>query len=357
MKILIDLSILRHPFCGLGQIALNYGRWYGMHAKGLSGKADITLLVPTSHVGAFGGGVNYLETKTIYRFLPQLLPSFDLWHSIHQFSPFRPPKGATRILTIHDLNFLYEKTGTKRQQYLNRLQTECNRSGSICFISQFARDSALRHLNLEGKQLQTIYNGVEDLTEGPMQKPKGIDMSKPFLLCIGVVKRKKNVHTLLPMMDLLPEYNLIVAGNDTDSYARDIHDLLPNHPNVQMTGVVTDEERRWLYAHCSALVMPSLNEGFGLPVIEAMQWGKPVFASQHTSLPEIGGKHAFYFTDFTPTDMVDTINHGLAAFTPINATAEIEYAQKFSYDTHMQQYWNLYIEMLEKAGKGWTVEG
>ena len=57
MNILIDLSILRHPYCGLGQIALNYGRWYARHAQGLEPGTVVTLLVPRSHIGAFGEDV------------------------------------------------------------------------------------------------------------------------------------------------------------------------------------------------------------------------------------------------------------------------------------------------------------
>ena len=57
MNILIDLSILRHPYCGLGQIALNYGRWYARHAQGLEPGTAVTLLVPRSHIGAFGEDV------------------------------------------------------------------------------------------------------------------------------------------------------------------------------------------------------------------------------------------------------------------------------------------------------------
>jgi len=352
MNILIDLSILRHPYCGLGQIALNYGRWYAAHAAELGPDIRITLLVPKSHVGAFGPGVDYREARDCYRLAPWLLPHYDLWHSIHQLSPFRPRHGGLRLLTIHDLNFLYEKQGGKRLRYLRRLQRECDSARTVCFISQFARQEALRHLRLSGKELHTIYNGVEDTTLGTQRRPAAVDPSKPFLLCIGVVKAKKNVHTLLPMMDRLPQHTLVIAGNDSDPYAQALRGELPKHPNVQMVGIVTDEERRWLYAHCTALAMPSLSEGFGLPVIEAMQWGKPVFASRCTSLPEIGGKEAYYFDDFAPDNMAGIVRQGLADFTAQAAQAATARAATFDYPRHMQQYQQLYRQMLEQQPQG-----
>lgn len=343
MRILIDLSILRHPYCGLGQVALSYGRWYAAHGAELGAEHEITLLVPQGYVGAFGPHVRYLQARKAYRLLPRLLPRFDLWHSIHQLSPFRPVGKSTRLLlTIHDVNFVYEKTAAKQQRYRARLQRECDSAAELCFISEFARADTLRIIDAKGKPTHVVYNGVELLTHGPQQPPQGIDSTRPFMLSIGVVKPKKNIHTLLPLMDLLPDYQLVIAGSDADGYAQRLRAQLPLHPNVQMLGTVDDAERRWLYAHCSGLLFPSLSEGFGLPVIEAMQWGKPVFCSTRTSLPEVGGPHAHYFDSFDPESMAAVVRSGLEHFEPQQAELERAYAARFGYDRHMQRYWELY---------------
>lgn len=343
MKILIDLSILRHPWCGLGQIATSYGQWYAAHPETIAEGCEVTLLVPKAFVGAFGDKVGYLEAHDIYRLLPCLMPRYDLWHSIHQMSPFRPSSRSTRrILTIHDVNFIYEKQGAKRQKYIRRLQRECNSADELCFISRFAQKDTAQYINLNGKPQHVIYNGVASLTEGPQEPVTQAMDGKPFMLSIGVLKAKKNLHTLLPMMDLLPGYRLIIAGDDSDAYAQQLRNELPQHSNVSIVGTVSDAQRRWLYAHCSALLFPSLSEGFGLPVIEAMQWGKPVFCSDRTSLPEIGSTHAYYFTDFEPESMAAVVNKGLAAFDAAAACAEQKYAAAYSYESHMRQYWALY---------------
>lgn len=344
MKILVDLSILRHPYCGLGQIALSYGRWYAEHPESIARGCEVTLLVPREYMGAFGQSVGYLEAKPLYRHLPMLMPDYDLWHSIHQLTPFRPSSRRTRrLLTIHDVNFVYEKQGAKRQRYLRRLQREVDAADELCFISHFAQEDCARHIDLHGKPQHVIYNGVADLTQGPQSAPLPSPPS-PFFLSIGVVKAKKNLHTLLPMMDLLPDYHLLIAGNDSDPYADSLRRQLAQHPNVEMLGTVSDDQRRWLYAHCAALLFPSLSEGFGLPAIEAMQWGRPVFCSRCTSLPEIGSTHARYFDDFDPAHMAETVRKGLADFGPQAAEAEKEYAATFSYESHMRRYWELYVK-------------
>lgn len=341
-RILIDLGILRHPMCGLGQIALNYGRWYQQHARELADRLDITLLVPKNYIGAFGGDVHYIRRNLLREVCPWFMPHFDIWHSINQKCSCHPKSRCTRfILTIHDVNFLYEKTPKKQRKYGRKLQRKCDRATEFAFISNFACEDTKRFIDLHDKPVHIIYNGVEDLTAGS-QEPLAVTTA-PFFLFIGEMRQKKQVHTLLPLMDRFPDYHLIIAGNDKTDYAESIRAQLPSHPNVHVIGFVTDAQRRWLYAHCTALFLPSIAEGFGLPVVEAMQWGKPVFCSDRTSLPEIGSAHAHYFTDFDPDRMAALVSEGLENFNENKAAQEQAYAATFSYEKHMQQYLDLFL--------------
>lgn len=348
-KILIDLSVLRHPMCGLGQIALNYGRWYREHARELSEELDITLLVPKNYIGAFGDDVHYLKRNSLRRQFPCTMPHYDLWHAINQATAFRPHGRKTHfIFTIHDVNFLHEKPSSKQDKYRRKLQRMCDRATEFTFISRFAQEDTSRVIDLGGKPTQVIYNAVENLTLGPQEMPPQLGTDRlpvdtPFFLALGEVKEKKNIHTLLPLMDHFPDHRLVIAGNDSTEYAAQLRSQLAQHPNVTMIGIVTDAQRRWLYSHCAALLFPSIAEGFGLPIIEAMQWGKPVFCSDKTSLPEIGSTHAHYFRDFDPVHMAETVAHGLAAYNEEKAAAAREYAATFSYEKHMQKYIDLYM--------------
>lgn len=343
-RILIDLSILRHPMCGLGQIGLNYGRWYQQHAAELADRFEITLLVPKNYIGAFGEEVRYIRRNDFHRQLPWTMPYFDIWHAINQNSAFRPKSRRTRfILTIHDVNFLYEKTPDQQGKYRRKLQRKCDRATEFTFISNFAHRDTERFIALRNKPVNIIYNGVEDLTVGSQTTPPLLStLSKPFFLALGEVKEKKNLHTLLPLMDLFPDYHLVIAGNDGTPYARQLRAQLPNHPNISIIGIVDDSQRRWLYSHCTALLFPSIAEGFGLPIIEAMQWGKPVFCSDRTSLPEIGSTHAHYFHTFVPDEMATVVREGLASYNEDKSLEAKKYAASFSYEKHMQKYIDLY---------------
>lgn len=349
MKILIDLSMLRHPYCGLGQVAINYAKHFMESTALQEAGHEVTLLVPSNLVGHFGDRVKYLPAYRIFRLLPWLMPHFDVWHSIHQLSPYRPVgKSTKRILTIHDLNFIHEKPPSKQPKYMRRLKREVRSSALLCFISNFAKEETLANIDTGNKPLHVIYNGVENFREGAQIPPDGIDDSRPFFLSIGVVKAKKNLHTLLPMMDSFPDYRLIIAGDDSSSYAKTLRSQLDKHSNVSIIGTVTNEQRRWLFAHCSALLFPSLLEGFGLPVIEAMQWGKPVCCSTSSCLPEIGGVHAYYFPDFTPDGMASTVKKALTLFVDENALNEQAYASTFSYSRHFKEYESIYLSLGNK---------
>ena len=93
-----------------------------------------------------------------------------------------------------------------------------------------------------------------------------------------------------------------------EAAARRLGDSLPN---VRVLLGIDDAAKAWLLDHCEAFVFPSLAEGFGLPPLEAMYFGAPVFLSRFTSLPEIGGSQAAYFDDFSPRSMRATIESEL----------------------------------------------
>lgn len=345
MRILVDLSILRHLHCGLGQVAWNYGLYYKTHAPK---DFDITLLVPKPYIGAFGDQVKYKANKRIYHYMPWLLPHYDLWHSIHQLSGNRPSRLWTKnILTIHDLNYLYEKKGRKKQKYHDRVQKRIDRADYLTAISHFTKEDVENHMILKDKHLSVIYNGVEQLDASKAMKPNAIhNTERPFFFTIGQITSKKNFHTLLDLMKLFPDHDLYLAGQDSECYAGMMKERIEKEEikNTFLIGTISAEEKIWFYQHCKAFLFPSLFEGFGLPVIEAMMFGKPVFCAKKTSLPEIGGKYAFYWESFDAPSMKMVMDNHLKEFyeNPQFAREMVKYAHSFNYERHMQHYFQLY---------------
>lgn len=119
-----------------------------------------------------------------------------------------------------------------------------------------------------------------------------------FMLHLSNLQVNKNVDLLVDMMGLLPERHLVIAGN----WKRrpELKARVDAMANVTALDRVSEDEKWWLYRNCQAFLFPSACEGFGMPPIEAMKSGKPVFLSTLTSLPEVGGPDAFYWPQLTP---------------------------------------------------------
>jgi glycosyltransferase involved in cell wall biosynthesis len=123
----------------------------------------------------------------------------------------------------------------------------------------------------------------------------------------------KNPQALLDLMALRPQDTLVMAGpraGESEAVASQVRER--GLANVQVLFDVSQAEKTWLLAHCRAFLFPSLAEGFGLPPIEAMQFGRPVLLSDRTCLPEIGGPVAGYWHDFAHAAMSRVLDERLA---------------------------------------------
>ena len=343
MRILIDLSILRNIHCGLGQVALNYGYYFRDVYQPKEGE-EITLMVPKKFMGAFGNKVKYVRSWKIYRVFPQWIAAkFDVWHAIHQLSRW-DPNAVHYVLTIHDFNCVYEKQDQARvRKYLTKIQRKVEWADRIVAISQFAKAEVEKYMRLDGKKVEVIYNGIERIDLTPEKEPA--DIRKPYLFSIGEIKEKKNFHVLVEMMKKMPEYQLYIAGNNNTPYAQTIEKMLREKgvTNMHLIGKVSAEEKVWLYRHCEAFVFPSLFEGFGLPVVEAMLFRKPVICSHETSLVEIGNKHVSFFEKGYPAEAsAELIRRAISQTTPEQLDEAFDYATSFSWRAHMDAYLELY---------------
>jgi glycosyltransferase involved in cell wall biosynthesis len=264
---------------------------------------------------------NHITQNPLHKFHMPVLQPFKIWHTTYQnthYMPFRNRRIKV-VLSIHDLNFLYDerKTEQKKQKYLTAMQTLIDRSDAIICISEFSRKDVLRNCDIKNKPLYVIYNGSNHLEE-PALTAYSYKPNKPFLFSIGVMNRKKNYHVLLPLLQNSP-LELVIAGKEDDedylSYIHRRSGELGVRDNVRWLGRINESEKSWYYNHCSAFAFPSISEGFGLPVVEAMSVGKPLFLSDKTALPEIGGDVSFYFNDFNPDHVRQVFHNGMKKYT------------------------------------------
>ena len=329
---------------GLGQVCLHLGREL---VRQRPPDWEITFLVPPDQVGVFGDSVGYI-TATRWRRVWHPW-SFDVWHCLYQNTRYLPMRRARLIYTILDLNYLSltEFSEQRRARQKQRYQHRIDRSTAITTISKYVAGDVRQQLAVPATTpLQTIYCGV-DTPDTLSAAPPSVQPDGPFLFFIGMIQPYKNVHTLLPLLEAYPEYRLVLAGPDNRPYGQQIREQAQQMgvaDRLLMPGPIDEATKWWLYAHCDAFLFPSLMEGFGLPVVEAMRFGKPVFSSPLTSLPEVGGPDAFYFPSFEPEAVVETFRRGMAAYRndPAMPDRLRLHSQQFSWAAAAADYWTLY---------------
>jgi glycosyltransferase involved in cell wall biosynthesis len=211
-----------------------------------------------------------------------------------------PPVRA--VATVHDV-WPFESPAADARRLRNEqepFRTTARVAELILADSNFTKNEIVRHLGAPASKIRVVSLGTEFPPAFADVYPAQIDGVGRYVLFVGEVEGRKNVAILAAAMGMLPpdlrrEIALVVAGRA---------DHLPGRTSagdvrVILEGEVSDARLAALYRGAAAFVFPSLYEGFGLPVLEAMAYGVPVVASSAASVPEAGGDAALYFS---PTD-------------------------------------------------------
>jgi len=344
-KILICLDKIKHPNSGLGRITIDY-----LHEIIKFSDFEFTFLVPPGFEKDVPPGFNTIRLSKWKRFFSSYMRDYDLVHILHQLPSYSLKKAKKLVLTVHDLNFLYTRNNSKKNKYLHRLKANAAKANVITFISHFTENDFKKHLpSLDQIKTKVIYNGSNQLAT-MSSKPDWC--SDKFIFSVGIFSEKKNFHSLLPFMKMLPaDYKLIIAGNSNTKYGDTVRDIIHKlnlSDRVILPGMISEEQKSYLYHHCEAFVFPSIAEGFGLPVIEAMSIGKPVFCSNKTSLKEIGDKYAYFWHHFDPEYMKEIFDQGLTNFASdkLKKQDQITYARSYSWNQNATKYNSLFKELL-----------
>ncbi|MEY4702106.1 MAG: hypothetical protein RIR96_3 [Bacteroidota bacterium] len=352
-RIIVEDERMKYPFTGLFTFCEQLSKSLVKNKSQLNG--NLSFYVPKNQVGFAGDQIGYHIQQSWHKFFNPIHAKADLWHGTYQGSRYFPSgKKIKKILTIHDLNFLVEqkKSEAKQKKLLDKVRRQVEQADHVTAISQFTLDFIKQHIDFTNKPVDVIYNGchVDTETDVP-SKPKFIQDDKPFLFSIGTIAEKKNFHVLVPLLKG-NDFNLIVAGiYQQDSYVEKIKAEAKKHgvsDRVILPGSVTTAEKWWLMQNSEAFVFPSIAEGFGIPVVEAMYFEKPILLSTHTCLPEIGGDAVYYFTDFEPENMQRKLQQAMHDFYNSSEKKVLmrDRKLKFNWDHAAMRYIDIYNKTL-----------
>jgi len=344
-NVLIDMHRLKHnPYNGLYIFSSGLGRAL---ASINEEETKLNFYLPENFFGFFGEQFHYVKHRSRDKFFMWGTEKYDVWHITTQISWYKPFNKKTKVVyTIHDLNFLIEeKENVKRNhRLLKNIQKKIDRADFVTCISKYTLSTVQQHLQLSNKPTAVIYNGCDVRTYPGFDKPT-YRPEKPFLFSLGLVEPRKNFHVLPPLL-LDNDYELIIGGLYDHPYAKEVIAATESYgvgSRVKLTGAITEEEKYWYYKNCDAFLFPSYAEGFGLPVIEAMHYGKPVFISTKTCLPEIGGDVAYYLHSFEFEAMRKIFTEGMQHYQLTQPQQLIkERAAFFSWHKAALQYMSIY---------------
>ena len=303
--IALQFGHIKHFNEGLAEFSRQLACQFSQQASQLKQERNwqFHFILPRQWHGMFGNEVQYHELHDGMRLRHRFPVDLDVWHGLHQHMRYRPPVNCRRnIITVHDLNHVYAKKGLSLWWQNMRLTRHLRRAHQLVAISQYAANDLRLHLPW-APEATVIHNGAADLTQAP-QTPIDALEGQAFMLHISRMSPSKNVQTLIDMAAIWPERLLALVGPDSaEVQAHQARVKALGLHNVRFFTDVNESQKTWLYAHCDAFLFPSLMEGFGLPPIEAMFFGKPVIVARRTSLPEICGEGAAYWDDFEPESM------------------------------------------------------
>jgi alpha-1,3-rhamnosyl/mannosyltransferase len=226
-------------------------------------------------------------------------PDIDVFHSCKLMNP---PRRAKLTATVHDMTcWLFPETHSPANVAADRRFAEriLKHADGLIAVSEATRDDAVRILKLAPEKVRVIHHGIADLffrvTTSDAEAVRARHrLERPYLLFVGTIEPRKNVDLLLEAyrgltLSIKEEFELILAGPPGWAQAETMARLRQPSPGVRYLGYVAEQDLPGLFAGATAFVYPSLYEGFGFPVAQAMAAGTPVITSSVSALPEIAG--------------------------------------------------------------------
>ena len=254
--------------------------------------------IPESNVRTFNGNHFWFESAVLPGLLRREAIDFSIFP--HNRMPVWGTLPGKSSVIIHDLlfwRFPEQFKGLKRFTRYFFMSQALKKADLVFSVSEFTADE-LRAFGFQ-KPIHVCLEGIEPLAKQPlMDKPGRFPADKPFFLFIGASSFQKNLPSLIGAFEQLRKNGndcrlILAGGRGTESErVRSLVEASPFSSDIMLPGFITEEEKAFLLQTAVAFVFPSVYEGFGIPILEAFQFGCPVLCSNCASLPEVAGDAA-----------------------------------------------------------------
>lgn len=326
MKIGIDCRVLSGPMCGVARYLTNLLTMFSEIDK----ENQYVLFSDSDFLDDIKLNSNFLKVIVTSKsnliweqfILPRAIMKYkvNLFHCPQNYG-ISFNKLCKVIITMHDLIpkifpvYWKNRSKTGKIMYNLSLGISVLRADKIIAVSNNTREDIINIFNLPENKVTVIYEGVSfrprTHNSGSMIKLKKYGIEGNYIMHISGIGFNKNTDTVLSAYKKLREnndfaYNLVIVGSKS-FFSRQVLNKASQIKGVIFTDFVSEEDMESLYSGASAFLYPSLYEGFGLPVLEAMSCGVPVIVSNNSSLPEVVGDSGLYVNPHNIDDLSNKI--------------------------------------------------
>ena len=311
MKIAIDARVAERPMTGIGRYLVDLLKGISSTDSGNEYSLFTTTPIDNYDKNFFNNVVldkakvkNKIYSPLWLNFILKnylLENKFNIFFSPNNLCPISVSGKLKSIVTVHDVMFMLNKAYYPffYRQYLNvMLKRSLNSAEKIITISNNSKNDIIKHFRLNKEKVEVIYNSAghkfKPRFEGEFNYEnliKKYGLKNDYILYVGVVENRKNISGILQIADLVAEKNralqFVIAGKPGHGFGNIKKAIDKRKDNVRYLNFVDEEDLPLLYNAAKIFLFPSFYEGFGYPVLEAMQSGIPVVTSNTSSLPEI----------------------------------------------------------------------
>jgi glycosyltransferase involved in cell wall biosynthesis len=270
-------------------------------------------------------------------------PPGDIFHALNQRVD---TKARRTVCTFHDLFVMTSEYSSPefRARFSEQARQAAALSDVIIAVSKFTASQVESLLGVSAKRIRVIHHGVRPPAPSNSQR-------EDLILFVGAIQKRKNVARLVKAFERLPKsWRLAVAGAPNGYGAAEelqAVEASPRRSDIDVLGYVSAETLASLYARARIFAFPSLDEGFGMPVLEAMSSGVPVVTSTCSALPEVAGDAAI-LVDPLDQDAIAEALLRVASDPALSADLVqrgIEHARQFTWQAAVEKTWQVYTEI------------
>jgi glycosyltransferase involved in cell wall biosynthesis len=271
--------------------------------------------------------------------------SFDLFHGLNQRLDRRFRRS---VATFHDLFVLTGEYSTPefRRRFAEQARQAAERSDLIIAVSESTAGQVEGLLKVERARLRVIPHGVRARERASAEVAR-----EPVILFVGAIQKRKNVRRLVEAFERTPaDWKLVLAGSLGYGAAEVLQAVEQSgrRANITITGYISDEELELWFGRASLFAFPSLDEGFGIPVLEAMARGLPVLTSNRSALPEVAGEAALLVNPEVTEEIAAGLNRLIAEEELREELSRrgLERSRGYTWERAANDTWNVYRELL-----------